>query len=247
MFERALLGYGSPSRHGTCQGPLEQGGSGYVTQAYPRLKERPTIKDAGNNQHPRKAVLKRPHRERQVDLSQNGYGKSLSLNLSLLVSEEGSLPSRRRPGRSSSPRSCRRSSMTQSSGFRALGLQRRRGAEHRLSGSWKSCASAALHQWAPRTTRPVPRARSRKASPTQAKQRQRAPHDRIQLPVDVLVALVPRIQRPRKGIHAPILTEARLGQGAARRSPRGRQEATRAPRAALGRRGRGHRDTRRGP
>ena len=155
-----------------------------MTQAYPPLEGASTLsRMLGTTSTLGRPSSSAPHRERQVDLSQNGYGKSLSLSFSLLVSEEGSLPSRRRPGRSSSPRSCRRSSMTQSSGFRALGLQRRRGAEHRLSGSWKSCASAALHQWAPRTTRPVPRARSRKASPTQAKQGQRAPHDRIQLPV----------------------------------------------------------------
>ena len=81
----------------------------------------------------------------------------------------------------------------------------------------------------------------------------RAPCLRLQLPVHVLVALVPRIHDTREdkedcsgilpGAQQGFNIKAGLGQVASRRSRHGRREAHRAPRAALGRTGRGHRDT----
>ena len=59
--------------------PLEQSSDGYWTQASPRLTPRPPSGKAGNSQLSQRAVLRRPPRERQVDLSQNGYSLSLSL------------------------------------------------------------------------------------------------------------------------------------------------------------------------
>ena len=80
-------------------GPLDQNGSGRGAQASPRLETRPPSGEAGDSQPPQRAELRRPQRERQVDLSQNGYlslslspmcygafGVSLSLSLSLSLS-----------------------------------------------------------------------------------------------------------------------------------------------------------------
>ena len=71
-------------------GPLDQNGSGRGAQASPRLETRPPSGEAGDSQPPQRAELRRPQRERQVDLSQNGY-LSLSLSLPCVMGLSGCL------------------------------------------------------------------------------------------------------------------------------------------------------------
>ena len=79
MFDRYLHGYGTRTFPPT--GPLKQSGSRYKTQAFPRLKERPPSKVAGNSQQPRRAVPKRPPQERAAGRLEPTWLRLISLSL----------------------------------------------------------------------------------------------------------------------------------------------------------------------
>ena len=162
------------------------------------------------------------------------------------VQRKAPCPSQRRPGRSSSPRSCRRSS----SSFQGPGAGPLYWQQHQ-NGPGK----AALLEHSARGIQGEPSRCLERANvaESRASSALRAPCLRLQLPVHVLVALVPRIHDTREdkedcsgilpGAQQGFNIKAGLGQVASRRSRHGRREAHRAPRAALGRTGRGHRDT----
>ena len=75
---------------------MKQFGSRYVTQASPRLQERPPSKVAGDSQQPRRAVLKRPpHRERAAGrLEPKWQMATLSVSFGRVMGRGSPLPAR---------------------------------------------------------------------------------------------------------------------------------------------------------